>query len=806
MHTSAAQTLTAPPGSVVILKPRVSDAELLNQERPRFALRELRVVLWCDRRRSVALARRAPDFYDWISHCVACPSGPPPHAIAGLRRAADAPGIVWRGSGVQAALRAAFPGATVRRIRSARRVLRILQGQDHLPDADHVVITGLDRPYLVRRAEWALEDEGRQRGAVLVDPAVRPDGFRLVDGRVLALERGAEDLARAGAAGRVAARSEVGEAGLMAALVGLEPDAIAVVAALLRGGADPGALAAGLAAAPDPGVWAVRCAEAVDLKEESEGRPLDETTIGHRAAPADEAAAREAHVDPEALLHEVLERRAQAKDDPSALAPLRGQLVRAFRDEATSGELRAELALQIAAFYETRGELELTYRFCRDGLRLTRTPARVHLLARDAASAALALGWYDRAIRMGGRAWRAAGASEGLTEWELATASHPLALALFQVEQGAAAPGVVAFGHSQGLATPPSSPLERKGEELARALADVSLERYDQHREDSTPGDMRVLEAGALAADTLVNAGQLRDARRVVQDLENRWRVSQELDHPNYADFLHASGRLLAAEGDSAEALALFERGRVLVCDRLGGPPHRLAELDRDRARALEALGRMEDARVALAGALEEKRRVTGSGSVGVAMLEVELANLLEKHAQWDAAIDQYANALHTAERCGSIGLPRFVDASRARQALLRRQGRLEEALVESDRALDAAEHLRNASPALRAVILAERGEALRAMGRYASAREAYEAALPILRALGEVRGSEVASVLVALGAAWLAEGEPEKAEAALDEAITLFEQSAEAGGPGLEMARRLIGRAIDPSGQSPGD
>jgi hypothetical protein len=64
------------PGALVIVVPDARQADWLNMERPLLANRSLRVVLFSDTATSGDLARRAPDFFPWISHRLECPPAP----------------------------------------------------------------------------------------------------------------------------------------------------------------------------------------------------------------------------------------------------------------------------------------------------------------------------------------------------------------------------------------------------------------------------------------------------------------------------------------------------------------------------------------------------------------------------------------------------------------------------------------------------------------------------------------------------------------------------------------------------------
>jgi tetratricopeptide (TPR) repeat protein len=76
-----------PQGSTLVLVPRAEDADQLNLGRPIFAYRELRAILFCDSETTVVLAKQAPDFFDWISHRVECPSSVLPYVPVYVRAA-----------------------------------------------------------------------------------------------------------------------------------------------------------------------------------------------------------------------------------------------------------------------------------------------------------------------------------------------------------------------------------------------------------------------------------------------------------------------------------------------------------------------------------------------------------------------------------------------------------------------------------------------------------------------------------------------------------------------------------------------
>jgi hypothetical protein len=83
---------------LIVLVLRAQDASWLNRNRPLFAQRRLRVVLWGDEEVVGEMRGRAPDFFDWISHVVECPFAVPEFTRRGLELGMEwHPGAVWRG-------------------------------------------------------------------------------------------------------------------------------------------------------------------------------------------------------------------------------------------------------------------------------------------------------------------------------------------------------------------------------------------------------------------------------------------------------------------------------------------------------------------------------------------------------------------------------------------------------------------------------------------------------------------------------------------------------------------------------------
>lgn len=229
VHTDVPRVLDAPHGATLVLVPRAEDADWLNINRPVFAQRELRVVLFCDTETTVALARKAVDFFDWISHRVECPSKPPRFAVAGIRcaLAARAPGIVWQGGDLEATFAAARPHGRLHRVSAARPYAEMLAEVRQHRGA-WLAWTDIDSQFRLRRVRWALAEAGHRTRTILVEPAVSSPGWWPVHARVQDVREARSLLEKAGAShpGRIAALNE------------LEPEAITLMQSLLEDGID----------------------------------------------------------------------------------------------------------------------------------------------------------------------------------------------------------------------------------------------------------------------------------------------------------------------------------------------------------------------------------------------------------------------------------------------------------------------------------------------------------------------------------------------------------------------------------------
>lgn len=248
VHTDVTDVYGVPEGSVMVLAPRAEDADWLNMQRPVFARRELKVILWCDSETSAALATTAIDFFDWISHRHECPPGVALHGVLGLRTA-DAAGVwifSWTGGDLEGCFREAFPGQKLVRL-SAKRPFPELVDAVRKVGPEWIVWSDVDQSFRAEVVEQVLVEANRRRRVILDAPVPAYVGFGYwpeFHGRHAPLREARSALAMTRAI----------RPGRLAALTGLEPEAVELLIELLRRGDDEQILEHALWDAEDPGL------------------------------------------------------------------------------------------------------------------------------------------------------------------------------------------------------------------------------------------------------------------------------------------------------------------------------------------------------------------------------------------------------------------------------------------------------------------------------------------------------------------------------------------------------------------------
>lgn len=271
VHTNAVELARAEVGSAIVLVPDVAQAKWLNQERPVLASRRLRVLLYCDAATSAELARRAPDFFHWISTYIEAPQGAWPPAVRGLRAAAvRGTGVAWMGGNFEEAFGEAFPEAEIARRSAAMPYAEMVEAFQK--EEGWIGLTEVDGPFRMRRVQWAMAESGRRGKVVLLEPEVPPPGFWAVHGKVMPLKGAVERLQTAGA--KHAAR--------VAALLDCDARVVEDSASLLAAGVDEGTLLA-LTQDEDAGLAISRLMGERGLTESAPARPTSNDEVDNLA-------------------------------------------------------------------------------------------------------------------------------------------------------------------------------------------------------------------------------------------------------------------------------------------------------------------------------------------------------------------------------------------------------------------------------------------------------------------------------------------------------------------------------------------
>lgn len=171
----APELLECEEGALVLLIVREQDLGWLNLNRPIFAQRSLRVVLWVEPELSVRIKFESPDLHDWISHFVPCPEGVPEFAVEGLRIGSSWwPGVAWRGAGLELALAQLKIEVTTLRPDAEFESLVSTLSADR---RSNVRWEGVDSLRELWRVRWALAEARHHGFCVLDQPSVSTPGW-----------------------------------------------------------------------------------------------------------------------------------------------------------------------------------------------------------------------------------------------------------------------------------------------------------------------------------------------------------------------------------------------------------------------------------------------------------------------------------------------------------------------------------------------------------------------------------------------------------------------------------------------------
>jgi len=162
----ASELMSVPHGSTALLVLRRGELGQLNQIRPFFSERALRMVLLADDDTTIAALEQAPDLLDWISEVVEAESVVPRFAVESIRLIAAAfPGFAWKGSpdALERVLREASPRRRYRELPPEADYTALVHA---LSDARSWCVTHVFSASAALKLRVALA-ESRRRGRVV---------------------------------------------------------------------------------------------------------------------------------------------------------------------------------------------------------------------------------------------------------------------------------------------------------------------------------------------------------------------------------------------------------------------------------------------------------------------------------------------------------------------------------------------------------------------------------------------------------------------------------------------------------------
>ncbi len=642
VYTEAPQLVEVRPGSTLVLVPRAEDADWLNINRPLFASRALRVVLFCTREVAVALSRGAVDFLDWVSLRLECPVGPAPFAVAGLRcaLAARVPGIVWTGGDLEASFHPARPRRVLRRASAARPYEELVAEAKTGARGDWLAWTEADGEFRLRRVRWALAETRRRTRAILVEPAVRSPGWWEVHGRSAEPSKARERLRKAGAE----------QPGRLAALLDLEPESIELLSGLLERGIDARTLEEELRKGADPGAIVGRLA--------SEHGVVTQRELIHGRAP------------PPAMRAFRAER--------ARMRLLRGVELDAFEQRLNQGEqLDADDTAWWAAsepsnreYLEpvgTRGELaEVLLR----GQPLTgETWERIASIALDAGDTDVAHTWARRAMETDPTRWRV------LSQVFRRQGRYPEAESLLRRQlQNAGTSGIARGWILHELARV----LERQGQYAeAERLLRQSLAISEQALGTQHPDYGTSLQE---LAGVLERQGQYAEAEQLLRQSLAIYEQALGTHHPDYGASLHELARVLDSQGHYAEAERLLRQSLAIKKQSLG--THHLAYGTslHELAGVLVRQGHYAEAERLLRQSLAISEQAIGTDHPDYGTSLHELARVLERQGQYAEAERLLRQSLAIKKQALGTQHPDYGTSLHALAGVLERQGHYAEA------------------------------------------------------------------------------------------------------------------------------
>jgi tetratricopeptide (TPR) repeat protein len=642
VHTDALRLARAAEGALVILVPDPAQASWLNMERPLFANRALRTILFSSAETTGVLARRAPDFFSWISHHIPCPPGLPLPALRGVQAAlcARAPGVVWRGGDLHAVFEAALPGRPLAEVSAALPYADLVRASK--PEGrGWVAWSEVDGPFRLRRVRWAAAEAGRRGRSLLVAPSVEAPGFAGVDGRLIELAEARGLLEEAGAP----------FPGRLAALLELEREAVMVAVGLLWAGVSAGEIEAAVLAADDAGAAVAKMAAARGIEgaaplraRRGEGRgaggdPVEEMVRAGKWGDAAEGAL--AAGDPQVALPWAMRIGGDAAEE------LRRERVvgRALTDLGRYGEAEATLRAALATCEKMFGD---------DSAESANLCRELAIVLRDRERYIEARALLERALAVHEKGPTVDLASSSADLYELA--------------------GVVM---KEGD-LPRAEALCRRFIALGEKAFGADSPSYGSY----LVGAARVLRAAEKDAEA---EGLLRRALDIQRATRGR-------EHPFYASSLCVLASVLGSQGREEEALRVIREALAIHAKVLGSGHPSYADDLRVLCGVLLDQGEFVEAEVSLRKAIAINEKTLGTTHPAHMVHLDMLAGILQMQGRYAESEALLRQVLSSSERALGAEDPSRISALCSLAGVLVTQGRAEEGEAVAERALSIAE------------------------------------------------------------------------------------------------------------------
>lgn len=364
----------------------------------------------------------------------------------------------------------------------------------------------------------------------------------------------------------------------------------------------------------------------------------------------------------------------------------------------------------------------------------------------------------------------------------------------------------------------------------------------DRQREALGAENRWVAEAINTLALILRSKSLYEEAAALYREAADMTKTQLSREHPDYANTLNNLAEVLCDFGEYEEALSLFEKVEGLQISVLGKEHWSLATTWNNFAICKRIKGDYDGAEELFRASLDLRYQSLGPGHPYVAASLNNLGNLFFKKGELTEAESLLRQALSIYknvpggphfDQVGPLNnlalvlqdLDQFAEAEvlhrevlaanqeiygRSHERIARNLNNLGEVLRRQGKFEDAAAHFRQAleigqeifgmeSPDL-AIYHLNLANALRAQDQLAEAEVEYEAAWSLRRQHFGPRHPRVANTAVGLGRVLMEQGNSEKAEPWLREAVDILQEKEEQ--PSLAMAQATLGRCLASLGQ----